>query len=184
MLPSSTPTRKRARLGQTGWPLRGDSAARRSGRCVRASISGSFASRKKIRGSRCLSIATFCRRTGTLCTAAITGAWVAVADAVRHAKKSDLLAAQVNPLTAQVAAVSVGIVDKVPVLDLDYVEDVDAHVDMNVAMLADNTLSSWSVQGTGEHATFSEPAASADAGRWAQSGIRSLHRLQRAALPK
>ena len=114
-------------------------------------------------------------------TAAITGAWVAIADAVTAAKKAGLLPDAAKVLTNQVAAVSVGIVNGTPVLDLDYVEDVEAHVDMNVAMLADDTF--VEVQGTGEHATFS-------AGELQQmlslavAGIHSLHaaRPQRSAM--
>ena len=73
-------------------------------------------------------------------TAAITGAWVAVRDAIAAAKNSGLLPTSAKPLKNQVAAISVGIVNGIPVADLDYKEDVDAHVDMNVAMLADETF--------------------------------------------
>jgi ribonuclease PH len=112
-------------------------------------------------------------------TAAITGAWVAIADAVAAAKKAKLLPKDANVLTNQVAAVSVGIVDGQPVLDLDYKEDVDAHVDMNVAMLADETF--VEVQGTGEHATFSAKELQQMLAL-ATAGIRQLHAAQSASL--
>ena len=114
-------------------------------------------------------------------TAAITGAWVAVADAVAAAKKSGLLGRDAAVLSNQVAAVSVGIVAGTPVLDLDYVEDVEAHVDMNVAMLADETF--VEVQGTGEHATFSMAELERML-KLAGGGIRTLHALQQKALGK
>jgi ribonuclease PH len=73
----------------------------------------------------------------------------------------------------------VGIVDGQPVLDLDYKEDVDAHVDMNVAMLADETF--VEVQGTGEHATFSAKELQQMLAL-ATAGIRQLHAAQSASL--
>jgi ribonuclease PH len=81
-------------------------------------------------------------------------------------------------LTNQVAAISVGIAKGVPVVDLDYAEDVEAEVDMNVAMLADGTF--VEVQGTGEHATFSEKQLQTMLGL-ATKAIRRLHVLQRDA---
>ena len=110
-------------------------------------------------------------------TASITGAYIAVVDAVRKAPKAGLLAG--NPITSQVAAVSVGIVNGKPVLDLDYKEDVDAHVDMNVAMLRDGSF--VEVQGTGEHATFTPRELNAML-KLAAGGIKQLHALQDKAL--
>jgi ribonuclease PH len=78
-------------------------------------------------------------------TAAITGGWVAMARAFRRLGWED-------QLTGQVAAISVGIVDGEPVLDLPYVEDVRADVDMNVVATADGRL--VEVQGTAEGAPF------------------------------
>ena len=71
-------------------------------------------------------------------TASITGAWVALSLALR--KHFDPANAKTWPLTGQIAAVSVGIVDGTPVLDLPYVEDSTAEVDMNVAMTAAGRL--------------------------------------------
>ena len=71
-------------------------------------------------------------------TAAITGAYVALADAVAHLRSQGALTGE--PLTGSVAAVSVGIIDGVPRLDLPYEEDVRAETDMNVVMTGDGQL--------------------------------------------
>jgi len=109
-------------------------------------------------------------------TAAITGACVAVDDAfawlARHAGGG-------SPVRRRVAAVSVGVVDGEARLDLDYAEDVRAHVDMNVVMSSEGGF--VEVQGTGEHGTF-------DRGQLdrlldlATSGIGELLRRQTDAL--
>ncbi|HSK23690.1 MAG TPA: ribonuclease PH [Egicoccus sp.] len=105
-------------------------------------------------------------------TAAITGGWVALAQALR-AKGWE------RHLTGQVAAISVGIVDGRPVLDLPYVEDVRAEVDMNVVATADSRL--VEVQGTAEGAPFDR----AQLDRLidlAVAGCEELFVLQRATL--
>ena len=83
-------------------------------------------------------------------TAAITGAYVALADAVTTLRKRGAVTGE--PLTGSVAAVSVGIIDGVPRLDLPYVEDVRAESDMNVVMTGSGSF--VEVQGTAEGATF------------------------------
>ncbi|HKN43099.1 MAG TPA: ribonuclease PH [Propionibacteriaceae bacterium] len=83
-------------------------------------------------------------------TASITGAYVALADAVSWLRERNLLAAE--PLTGSVAAVSVGLVDGVPLLDLCYSEDSAADTDMNVVMSGDGAF--IEVQGTAERAPF------------------------------
>ena len=65
-------------------------------------------------------------------TASITGAWVALNDAMNSLVVSESVIE--SPVTNQIAAVSVGIVNNIPVLDLDYVEDSSAQTDMNVVM--------------------------------------------------
>ena len=84
-------------------------------------------------------------------TASITGAWVALADAVQGLLDRGLL--KQNPLRESVAAISVGIVDGQPLLDLDYAEDSRAAVDMNFVMTASGLF--VEVQGTAEEAPFS-----------------------------
>ena len=85
-------------------------------------------------------------------TAAVTGAYVALADAVAWAKRKGLVRASKQPLTGSVSAVSVGIVGGVPALDLRYVEDVAAHTDMNVVCTGDGRF--VEVQGTAEAVPF------------------------------
>src|SRR6476659_1951324 len=85
-------------------------------------------------------------------TAAITGAYVALADAVEHARSQGLVGKKAQPLTGSVAAVSVGIVEGRAVLDLDYPEDSTAETDMNVVMTGDGRF--IEVQGTAEGAPF------------------------------
>lgn len=83
-------------------------------------------------------------------TAAITGAYVALSEAMSWARKEGLVTGE--PLTDTVAAVSVGIIDGVPMLDLPYVEDVRAETDMNVVLTGSGSF--VEVQGTAEGAPF------------------------------
>ncbi|NHC24033.1 ribonuclease PH [Nocardioides sp. IC4_145] len=112
-------------------------------------------------------------------TAAITGAYVALADAVASLKASGALAASAQPLTGSVAAVSVGIIDGVPRLDLPYVEDVRAETDMNVVMTGDGKF--VEVQGTAEGAAFDRSELDALLGL-AEKGCADLTRMQQEAL--
>jgi ribonuclease PH len=110
-------------------------------------------------------------------TASITGAFVALHDAISFLQKKQLLAA--SPLTDFVAAISVGVYQGVPVLDLDYAEDSDCDTDMNVVMTGSGGF--VEVQGTAEGAPFSrgEMEALLDL---AQSGIGQLVAKQKTAL--
>jgi ribonuclease PH len=85
-------------------------------------------------------------------TAAITGAYVALAEAIRWGKEHKHIPASAEPLIDSVAAVSVGIIDGVPMLDLAYVEDVRAETDMNVVVTGRGLF--VEVQGTAEGAPF------------------------------
>lgn len=85
-------------------------------------------------------------------TAAITGAYVALVDAIAWAKGKGFIAAKSNPLSDSVAAISVGIIDGVPMLDLCYEEDVRADTDMNVVCSGDGRF--IEVQGTAEGQPF------------------------------
>ena len=110
-------------------------------------------------------------------TASITGAYVALADAVSWLRDRDLLTAE--PLTGSVAAVSVGVVDGFSMLDLCYTEDSAADTDMNVAMTGDGAF--IEVQGTAEGAPFDRKLLDEllDLGA---TGCAQLTELQRAAL--
>jgi ribonuclease PH len=110
-------------------------------------------------------------------TAAITGAYIALADAVEHLRAKGALVGE--PLVESVAAISVGIIDGVPLLDLPYVEDVRAETDMNVVMTGSGKF--VEVQGTAEGAPFDKAELDALLELAAQ-GCVDLTRLQTAAL--
>lgn len=110
-------------------------------------------------------------------TASITGAYVAVADALAQLHQQGVLTA--SPLRDQVAAVSVGVVGGVPVLDLDYAEDSCCETDMNVVMTGSGEF--VEVQGTAEGVPFSRQALDALLSL-AEHGIRELVHAQRVAL--
>jgi ribonuclease PH len=110
-------------------------------------------------------------------TAAITGASVAIVDAFDWMVETGKLAQ--TPVKRRVAAVSVGVIDGEPRLDLDYEEDVRAEVDMNVVMSSEGKF--VEVQGTGEHGTF-DRAQLDRLLELAISGIRSLDAAQIKAL--
>lgn len=110
-------------------------------------------------------------------TASITGAWVALADAIAHLKAAGKVTGE--PLKRAIASVSVGIYQGVPVLDLDYPEDSAADTDMNVVMGDDGGI--IEIQGTAEAEPFTEEEFAAML-KLAKQGIAELHRLQQAAL--
>jgi ribonuclease PH len=110
-------------------------------------------------------------------TAAISGAWVALAVALERLRQQGVWAA--SPLCQQVAAISVGLVEGHPLLDLDYREDSRAEVDLNVVM--DDGMRLLEIQGTAEGAPFSRDQLDALLDL-AASGIASLQHQQRLAL--
>ena len=110
-------------------------------------------------------------------TAAITGAYVALADAVAHLRGEGALKG--DPLTGSVAAISVGIIDGVPRLDLPYEEDVRAETDMNVVMTGQGSF--VEVQGTAEGAAFDRAELDALLAL-GEKGCADLTALQKAAL--
>lgn len=114
---------------------------------------------------------------GTRC-ASITGAYVALVECLNALQKSKALTT--NPLRDSVAAVSVGIVGGAPMLDLDYAEDSQADVDMNVIMTGRGLL--VELQGTAERHPFDEADLKRMLGL-ARRGLMQLSRLQRSALP-
>jgi ribonuclease PH len=112
-------------------------------------------------------------------TAAITGAFIALADAVEWGREKGFLARRAAALTGSVAAVSVGIIDGTPMLDLAYVEDVKAETDMNVVTTGDGRF--VEVQGTAEGAPFDRDELNALLDL-AVGGTTELTRLQREIL--
>ena len=145
MLPRATHTRsarEAARGKQTG---RTQEIQRLIGRALRAVVD------LKALGERTVTIdCDVLQADGGTRTAAITGGFVALADAVDTLLKRRAIGA--NPLHGQVAAVSVGIYRGVPVLDLDYAEDSNAETDMNVVMNSGGAF--VEVQGTAEGHAF------------------------------
>lgn len=109
-------------------------------------------------------------------TASITGSYVALHDAFTRLMQAGIIAAM--PLTAQCAALSVGIVDGAPVADLDYPEDSTAEVDMNVVMAGDRFIE---VQGTAEGMAFSRSELD-ELLAIAQAGIAQVMEHQTAVL--
>lgn len=110
-------------------------------------------------------------------TASITGAYVALADAIAVLKERGVVPG--NPLREPVAAVSVGLIDGRVCLDLPYEEDSRAEVDMNVVMNASGGF--VEIQGTGEHGTFSREQLGQFLD-YAQKGCAELFAAQRVAL--
>jgi ribonuclease PH len=110
-------------------------------------------------------------------TAAITGGWIALHQALEDAVARKLIGA--NPIVDEIAAISVGIVDGVKILDLDYEKDVGAEVDLNVVMSGRRLL--VEVQGTAEGAPFTRDDLD-DLLDLATKGIEELHDLQRRAV--
>jgi ribonuclease PH len=114
-------------------------------------------------------------------TAAITGAYVALADAISWAKSKGHILESAKPLTSSVAAVSVGIINGEPILDLCYEEDVNAQTDMNIVCTGDGNF--IEVQGTAEGKPFDRALLNQllDLGA---AGCKQLTKLQVDALAK
>jgi ribonuclease PH len=112
-------------------------------------------------------------------TAAITGAYVALQDAISWAKEKGHIPTSRNPITQGVSAISVGIIGGVPMLDLCYEEDVTADTDMNIVCTADGNF--VEVQGTAEGKPFDRALLNSllDLG---VSGCNQLSKLQQSAL--
>lgn len=171
MLPGSTSPRKRR---DRGGKIDGRSSEiqRLIGRSLRAVVDLAAL------GERMITVdCDVLEADGGTRTASITGGFIALVEAIRSIESLDSKGP--SPLLGTVAAVSVGIVDRRPILDVDYLEDVRADVDMNVVMTGSGQF--VEVQGSGEEATFSgEELAALIA--LAQQGIAKLSEQQRKAL--
>lgn len=172
MLPYSTSPRKARELTR-GYPEgRTQEIQRLIGRAMRAVVN-----LEKL-GPRTIWVdCDVVQADGGTRTAAITGGFVALALAVRKLQRDGVLTK--SPLITSVAAVSVGVDDGRPLLDLCYEEDARASVDMNVVMTGQGQL--VEVQASGEEATFT-PQQLQSLLRLAARGIRQLSRLQQAVL--
>ncbi len=145
LLPGSTDTRTEREASRGRVSGRTQEIQRLIGRSLRAITD------MEVLGERCLYVdCDVLQADGGTRTAAITGAWVALALAGRRLVDGGVL--KRNPLRDAVAAVSVGIVGGEVLLDLPYAEDARAEVDMNVVMTGSGRL--VEVQGTGEAGTF------------------------------
>jgi ribonuclease PH len=171
MLPASTGQR-RARNRGAKIDGRTQEIQRLIGRSLRAVVDMA-----KL-GERCIWIdCDVLQADGGTRTASITGAFVALADAVADLRKRRLIKA--SPLADSVAAVSVGMVEGRIVLDLNYEEDRDADVDFNVVLTGGGRF--VEVQGTGESATFTRGQMNQMVAL-AEKGIARLRRAQMIAL--
>ncbi|HEY3762707.1 MAG TPA: ribonuclease PH [Verrucomicrobiae bacterium] len=172
MLPYSTLQRKPRDISKGKLDGRSSEIQRLIGRSIRAAID-----LEKI-GERTICIdCDVLQADGGTRTAAITGAFVALALAIKKLLDEKKLTA--SPILNPVAAVSIGIVNGAPLLDLNYTEDVAASVDMNLVM---NSAGEFiEVQGSGEEATFTEKQL-ADLLALGKSGIRELLVAQQKAL--
>jgi ribonuclease PH len=171
MLPGSTSPRKsRERSGKVDG--RTTEIQRLIGRSFRA-----IADLKKL-GERSLTIdCDVLQADGGTRTASITGGFIALVDAVNSVFKG--APSSEYPLSGSLAAISVGIVDGQPSLDLDYIRDSQADVDMNVVMTGAGRF--IELQGTGEEATFDDDQLAALI-KLAKQGITELTQIQRNAL--
>jgi len=146
MLPRATHTRSQRELGRGGPSGRTHEIQRLIGRSLRA------ISNRRVLGERTITLdCDVLQADGGTRTAAITGAYVALAIACRRLLKEKKIAR--SPIVTEVAAISVGIVDGVPLLDLKYDEDSRAEVDMNIVCTGDGRF--IEVQGTAEGSPFS-----------------------------
>ncbi|HRF88265.1 MAG TPA: ribonuclease PH [Pseudomonadales bacterium] len=172
MLPRSTGSRmdREAARGKQGG--RTVEIQRLIGRSLRAAVDT-----KKLGENTIVIDCDVIQADGGTRTASITGACVALADAIAFMQKKKMITD--NPLTRMIASVSVGIYQGSAVLDLDYPEDSSAETDMNVVMGEDGGF--IEIQGTAEGAPFSETEFQAMLAL-AKTGITSLVAAQKAAL--
>jgi ribonuclease PH len=147
MLPRATHTRGRREAAQGKQSGRTQEIQRLIGRSLRSVVD------LKLLGDRTITIdCDVIQADGGTRTAAITGAWVALSKACAYLVEEKVL--KVSPITGQVAAVSCGVFENTPVLDLDYAEDSNADVDANFILAGDGRM--IEIQATGEHRPFSD----------------------------
>ncbi len=172
MLPYSTHTRKPRDVSKGKQDGRSVEIQRLIGRAIRA-----VADLEKIPGVTIWIDCDVLQADGGTRTASISGAYVAAKIAIAKLIKTGELSA--DPFTDSIAAVSVGVYDGAPVLDLPYEEDKDASVDANIVMTGAGKF--VEIQSSGEEDTFSEEELSAFL-RLAKKGIGEIGALQKAAI--
>ena len=172
MLPRSTHTRTAREIGRGGPSGRTHEIQRLIGRSMRAIAN------RSVLGERTITLdCDVLQADGGTRTAAITGAYVAFALACRRLLAEKKI--KKSPIVSEVAAISVGIVDETPLLDLKYDEDSRAEVDMNVVCTGDGRF--IEVQGTAEGAPFTREQMD-NLLELAKKGIAELVQLQRQAI--
>jgi ribonuclease PH len=172
MLPRSTHTRSAREIGRGGPSGRTHEIQRLIGRSMRAIAN------RKVLGERTITLdCDVLQADGGTRTAAITGAYVALALACKRLMKDRKI--NRSPIISEVVAVSVGIVDGVALLDLKYDEDSRAEVDMNVVCTGDGRF--IEVQGTAEGSPFTREQMD-NLLELAKKGIAELVLLQRQAI--
>jgi ribonuclease PH len=172
MLPRATHTRGKREAAQGRQSGRTQEIQRLIGRSLRSVID------LKALGDRTITLdCDVIQADGGTRTAAVTGAWVALARACAYLVAEKEL--KTNPITGQVAAVSCGVIDGAAALDLDYAEDSSAEVDANFVLSGDGRL--IEVQATGELRPFTDEEF-AELVRLAKLGCAHLFQLQRAAV--
>ena len=175
MLPYSTLDRKARDITKGRIDGRSTEIQRLIGRSIRAAVDLEALGARTL----CIDCDVLAADGGTR-TTAITGTYVALELAIRKLRAGGFLKDTArSPLKAPFAAISVGIVDGRPLLDLDYIEDKDAQTDMNVVMTTKGEF--IEVQASGEESTFS-PKEFAALIALATKGIKKLGALQKAAL--
>lgn len=172
MLPRSTGMRMRREASSGKQGGRTMEIQRLIGRALRASID------LKALGENTINLdCDVIQADGGTRTASITGAWVALHDAVQHLLAKKVI--KTNPLHHQIASISVGIFKGTPVLDLDYAEDSNAETDMNVVMNSDGHY--IEVQGTAEGHPYNRDELDSMLAL-AEKGINELFAAQQAAI--
>lgn len=172
MLPRATHSRNQREVSRGSPSGRTHEIQRLIGRSLRAVID------RAALGERTITLdCDVLQADGGTRTAAISGAYVALVDAVRSVQRKGLI--KKNPIHGQVAAISVGIYGSTPVLDLDYAEDSSCETDMNVVM--NDGLAFIELQGTAEGHAFRDDELS-EMLRLARKGIGELHVMQIQAL--
>jgi ribonuclease PH len=171
MLPRATNTRTQREV-QRGPSGRTQEIQRLIGRSLRAVVDTKLLGERQI----FLDCDVIQADGGTRC-ASITGAYVALALACRRLVKQGTL--KTSPILSEVAAVSVGVIDGTPILDLAYVEDSNADVDMNIVCTGAGKF--IEIQGTAEREPFSREQMD-EMLLMAEKGINQLFEIQRAAL--
>lgn len=171
MLPRATNSRNKRDISQGKPNARSQEIQRLIGRSLRSVLDFELLGERQI-----IIDCDVIQADGGTRTASITGAYVALSDAVSYLLRNAIIAK--NPIKAAIAAISVGIYKGVPVLDLDYLEDSNCDTDMNVVMSSEGIVE---IQGTAEGTPFNREELDKLLDL-AEVGINQLFIIQQASL--